>query len=276
MTYATLMVHLEIGRSNAGLLQVAGDLARRFNAGVIGIAACQPMQIPYGDGYVSPDLVEQDFKKVGEEIAAAKAEFHDALGARVGRSEWRSTVTLDPLPGYLAHEARSADLVVTGVDRNASLFDMSRHLDIGDLVMRVGRPVLIVPTTADKVGLSRVVVAWKDTRETRRAIADALPLLKKAAFVAVVEIAAESELAEARTRLGQVVEWLERHGVMAQAIAAPSAGEDAHRLGDIAQEQRADLIVAGAYGHNRLREWMLGGVTRDLLLRADKCSLVSH
>ena len=270
------MVHVEIGRSNAGLLQVAGDLARRFDAGVIGIAACQPMQIPYGDGYISPDLAEEDFKRIGEEIKAAEAEFRGALGARISRVEWRSTVTLDPLSDYLAQAARSTDLVLTGVDRNGTLFDMSRHLDIGDLVMRVGRPVLIVPTAADKVGLTRIVVAWKDTRETRRAIADALPLLKKAAFVAVVEIAAESALPAVRSHLAEVVGWLERHGVVAQAVAASSVGEDAQQLGEIALEQKADLIVAGAYGHSRMREWMLGGVTRDLLLRADRCSLVSH
>ena len=57
MTYATLMVHLELGHSNAGLLQVAGDLAERFHAGVIGIAACQPVQIVYGEGYVSGDVI---------------------------------------------------------------------------------------------------------------------------------------------------------------------------------------------------------------------------
>ena len=73
-----------------------------------------------------------------------------------------------------------------------------------------------------------------------------------------------------------VVGWLERHGVVAETLACRSIGEDATRLNDIAQEQNADLIVAGAYGHSRLREWVLGGVTCDLLLRADRCSLVSH
>jgi nucleotide-binding universal stress UspA family protein len=63
---------------------------------------------------------------------------------------------------------------------------------------------------------------------------------------------------------------------VAQAIVSPSGGEDSARLGELAREQKADLIVAGAYGHNRLREWMLGGVTRDLLMCADRCSLVSH
>lgn len=185
-------------------------------------------------------------------------------------------MTFNPVSDYVAREARSADLLMTGVDRHSSMFDTAHHADIGDLVMRVGRPVLIVPTSAHGTSLDRVLVGWKDTRETRRAIVDALPLLKKAAFVAVAEIAQESEMDSARARLAQVVEWLKRHGIVAEPIASVSGGEDAVHLDRLAREQKADVIVAGAYGHNRLREWILGGVTRDLLLRANGCSLVSH
>ena len=276
MTYPTLMVHLTAGSSNAGLLQIAGDLADRFHAHVIGIAACRPMQTVAADGYISGDIVEQDFKQIDDALEAAEVEFRKALPAHANSLEWRSTTTFGPVSDYVASEARSADLVVTGVDRNDSMFDTSRHADLGDLVMRVGRPVLIVPTAAHGVSLDRALVGWKDTRETRRAIVDALPLLKKATFVAVAEIAEESELESARVRLGQVVEWLKRHGVVAESIASASSGEDAIHLDKLAREQKVDVIVAGAYGHNRLREWMLGGVTRDLLLRANGCSLVSH
>jgi nucleotide-binding universal stress UspA family protein len=180
------------------------------------------------------------------------------------------------LAEYLACQARSTDLFIIGVDRNDSMFDTSRHVNIGDLVMQAGRPVLIVPRTAGTFDLARVVIGWKDTSESRRAVVDALPILKKAMHVSVVEIAAEADLAAARVHLDDVVLWLKRHGVIAESVAAPSTGDDASRLNDIARERRADLIVAGAYGHSRLREWALGGVTRDLLLRADRCSLVSH
>jgi nucleotide-binding universal stress UspA family protein len=274
--YGTFMVHLELGRSNARLLEMVGDLAGRFDAGVIGIAACQPMQITYGDSYVSGDLIERDREEIQKEIKAAEAEFRDALHTRASNLECRSAVTFGSVSDYLAREARSADLVITGVDRNALLFDSSRHVSIGDLVMQIGRPVLIVPAAADRLRLERVIVGWKDTRETRRVALDALPLLKRADHVVVAEIAAEEELAVARTHVEDVVGWLERHGVVAEALACRSNGDDASRLNDIAQEQNADLIVAGAYGHSRLREWVLGGVTRDLLLRADRCSLVSH
>jgi nucleotide-binding universal stress UspA family protein len=276
VTYSTLMVHLELGHSNAGLLKVAGDLAMRFDAGVIGIAACQSNQIFYGDAYIPSDVIEGIREELEKEIKTAEAEFRNALEPRVGTVEWRSTLTFEPLAECLACHARSADLFITGVDRNESMFDTSRHVNTGDFVMQAGRPVLIVPRTVDTVELGRVIVGWKDTSESRRAIADALPLLKKAAHVSVVEIAAEEDLAVARVHLDDVVIWLKRHGVVAEALALPSRGDDGSRLDEIARERRADLIVAGAYGHSRLREWALGGVTRDLLLRADRCSLVSH
>ena len=273
--YATLMVHLELGRSNAGLLQIAADLAARFHASVIGIAACQPLQVIYGEGFVSGDLYEQDRQELDKELKAAEAEFRSALQACAATLEWRSAVTFALLSDYLAREARSADLVITGV-ASGDLFDSSRSVNSGDLVMRAGRPVLVVPATTGKVKLERILVGWKDTRETRRAVSDALPLLKNAAHVAVVEIAAEEELTAARSHLEDVAGWLKRHGIKAECLASPSTGDDATALYAVAQDQGADLIVAGAYGHSRLREWALGGVTRDLLLRANFCSLLSH
>ena len=146
MTYRTLMAHLELGRSNTGLLKVADDLAERFDAGVIGIAMCQPMQIVYSEGYIPGDLITQDREQRDKEIAAAEAEFRYALPTRaVG---WRAAVAPEPLADYLVREVRSADLLITGVDHNDSLFDHSRHFPIGDVVMQAGRPILVVPETA--------------------------------------------------------------------------------------------------------------------------------
>lgn len=274
MTYKTLMVHMELGHSNAALLRVASDLAERFDAGVIGMAMCQPMQIIYSEGYIPGDLIAQDQEQRDKEIAAAEAEFRDALRTRV--SGWRSAVTPDPLADHLAREARSADLIITGVDHNVSLFDHSRHLNIGDVVMQLGRPILVVPTAASGLMFDRVLVGWKDRGETRRAIGDALPFLRRAAHVTIVEIVDEQELAAARGRLDDVVTWLGRHGVTAEPIAKPSTGEDARQLRALTIQHNADMIVAGAYGHSRVREWVLGGVTRDLLLSAGLCALVSH
>jgi nucleotide-binding universal stress UspA family protein len=274
MTYATLMVHLELGRSNTGLLRVAGDLAARFEARVIGVAACQPMPMYYADGY-SGDMIEQDRVEMAREIKAAEDEFRRALHGAVTEIEWRSTVAFGLVADYLAAEARAADLVLTGV-AHGDMFDASRAVDTGDLVMQVGRPVLIVPLVAEALKLEHVLVAWKDTREARRAVVDALPFLKRVARVTVAAIASADDIATDRTKLEDVARWLKWHGVVASCVASPPTGDDATALYALAQDQGADLIVAGAYGHSRLREWVLGGVTRDLLLSKDRYALVSH
>jgi nucleotide-binding universal stress UspA family protein len=272
---ATLMVHLELGRSNANLLLAAGDLAESMHASVIGIAACQTMPLGYGDKYFSGDSIQQLQEEVDKEFKEAETEFLKALQPRVSTLEWRSMVTFVPPADYLAREARCADVVITGVTKRDFL-DSSRHTDTIDLVMQLGRPVLIVPETTGKLNLNRVIVAWKDTRESRRAALDALPVLKLATHVVVAEIATEENVAETRKGLADVLRWLDRHGVVAEALVTASAGNNTKLLGLIADQQDADIIVAGAYGHSRLREWVLGGVTSDLLLCADRCTLVSH
>jgi nucleotide-binding universal stress UspA family protein len=275
LTYRTLMVHLEPGHSNTGLLKIAGNLAERFDARVIGIVACREMQFVYGDSYIPADLIDQDRGQLEEKIKEAEAEFRSMLQTRVRTLEWRSGIMFTPLSEYIGSEARSADLVITGIG-SGGMLDASRLVNIGDLVMQVGRPVLIVPAAADKLKLEQVIIAWKDTRETQRAAFDALPLLKTAAHVTVVEISADEESAAARTHVEDVVGWLKWHGVVAESHASPSIGDDASLLNAIAREQGADVIVAGAYGHSRMREWILGGVTRDLLLRAEHFALLSH
>jgi hypothetical protein len=236
VTYATLMVHFELGRLNAGLLQIAGNLAERFDATVIGIAAGNPMQTLYDETYVPQDLVEKDRAKIEKELKQAEAEFRSALQGQERTVEWRSTVTYGPLANYLAREARCAELVLAGVG-SGGMFDGSRQVYTGDLIMQVGRPVLIVPAAVDKLKLERAIVGWKDTRETRRAVFDALPLLKEVAQVSVVKIAAEEDLVAARTRLEDVVGWLRRHGVAAKSLASLSPGDDATHLNAITREQ---------------------------------------
>ena len=275
MTYATLMVHLQVGQPNGPVLAAAAGLAEQFDARVIGVAACQPMQLIYSDGYVAGDAYEQDRKEKDREVAAAEAAFRAAFRDRSNVLEWRSTITLASSCAWVADQARSADLIVTGVAA-ADPFDLSRRVDTGELLMQAGRPVLVVPTGVDAPTLDHAMIAWKDTRETRRAVLDALPLLQCAARVSIVEAAAEEDMAGARQHVADVVAWLGRHGIAADSEAVRRDGDDAGQLDSIARERGADLIVAGAYGHSRVREWALGGVTRSLLQHSHRCSLLSH
>jgi nucleotide-binding universal stress UspA family protein len=121
-------------------------------------------------------------------------------------------------------------------------------------------------------------VAWKETRESRRALGDALPLMAAADEVVVVELCAPDEaIGDAEFHVNEVALGLKRHGVNARgkAITAPDA-EVAARLNAEAKAIGADLIVAGCYGHSRMNEWFFGGVTRDLLSNPQRFLLLSH
>ena len=152
-----------------------------------------------------------------------------------------------------------------------------QSLDIGDAVMRAGRPILLVPPGKTCLAPDRVLVAWKDTTEARRAVSAALPLLKRAQDVRIVEIVGQgNEETDAARRVADVAAWLQRHGVTAEATAELSAGNAGSHLDLLATQNNADVIVAGAYGHSRLREWAFGGVTRHLMRRAAACAFLMH
>ena len=274
MGYKSLLVHLELGRSNENLLQYAGELARRFDARVIGITASASPIMAFADVGVDGEAYEMERNQIAEQISSAESEFRAAFRDRKSSVEWRSAKDDGDLVRYISHQARNADLLVTSVAQG-DMFDGTRAVDTGALVMQVGRPVLLVPLAARTAKLERVLVGWKDTRETRRAIADALPLMRHA-FVTVVEVASEGGMEAARRHLDDVVGWLMQHGVAAKSVPIESTGNDASDLQAAADRERCDILVAGAYGHSRLREWMLGGVTKDLLMSPHRCSLVSH
>jgi nucleotide-binding universal stress UspA family protein len=274
MPYKTVMVRLDLVRSNAEVLRVAGDLAGRFDARIVGIAACQPMQWAYGDGVNGGTPIVDCQDELQAELRAAEAEFRDVLKGTKAPLEWRSAFTTEALPYYIACEARCADLIVSGVP-TAGAIDSARHTGLGDIVMRAGKPVLVVPQSGTPLSFERVTLAWKDTREARRAAVDALPLLALASQVTVLEIAGDSELSIANGRVQDVADWLATHGISAAAQALPSRGDDAAEVEALLGEQDCDLVVAGAYGHSRLREWAFGGVTHTLL-KGTRSALLSH
>jgi len=275
MTIATLMVHIDGTRSNTQVLDVAGWLAERLDAGVIGIAACQPIQLDPSAGVYSAELIDAERDIVATDLKVLQTEFEGPNSKCGRRIEWRCATTLEPIAEYVADQARSADLIITAVSKKA-LLDDARCADTGALLMGSGRPVLIVPEFTPKPWFDRVVIAWKDTREARRAIADALPLLKIASKIIVVEVADGNTMEEARLRVEDVVAWLKRHGLAAMAAVTPRNGDDSKSLATFASLNGAELLVAGAYGHGPVREWAFGGMTRDLLLHEDRMVLLSH
>jgi nucleotide-binding universal stress UspA family protein len=273
MSYATLMVHLELEKPNDIRLQIASDLAEQFDAKLIGIAASNPQPSHYATGAFAHDLVQQLRAQVKRQMAETEERFRAAAHKRARELEWRSA--MESPTSFVAREARAADLIIAGASRDDGLFDSLRGLDPSELVMRIGRPMLVIPPEVEYLNLSNVMVAWKDTREARRAVIDALPLLHRAKDVTVVEVVEGADnRPAAQARVNDVAAWLGRHAIT--AVGRVISATDEMRELDILLQNACDLIVAGAYGHTRFRELIFGGVSRNLLTRYRRCSLLSH
>jgi nucleotide-binding universal stress UspA family protein len=273
MTFSTLMVHLELEHPNDARLQIAGDLAEKFNARIIGIAAADPQPPYYAGGSVARGFVEHERIELKKRMEETEARFRSAIDGRARDVEWRSA--LERPNDYVAREARAADLIIAGSNPHGVLIDRLRQLDPSDLVMVAGRPLFLVPPEVEYLKLDKVVVAWKDTREARRAGVDALPLLHKARDITVLEIVeGDAKRSAAEDRVKDVAAWLKRHDVLAfpKVLHTTSEAEQIDRI----WKTEADLVVAGAYGHARMREWVFGGVTRCLITRSQRCSFLAH
>lgn len=275
MSYATLMVQLDLDRRNDARLKIAGDLAERFNARVIGIAAqAEIMPMYFADGYAASFVVEQNLADIKQRLQQAEERFRTALAARVKRIEWRSAI-LQPEP-YVADQCRAADLVILGHTAAEDRRDPGIEFDPGVLIGRAGRPLLLVPHEVDTLKAERILIGWKDTPQARRAVFDALPLLRLCQHAFVAEIDEDNDPAEAKRRVEDVVAWLACHGVSAAGGVEPLRGSLAAQLDALASKEGADLMITGAYGHSKLREWILGGATRDFMKQMSRCHLLAH
>jgi nucleotide-binding universal stress UspA family protein len=172
-------------------------------------------------------------------------------------------------------ESRAADLVIIGNERETK--DPFRALDPGSLLLKAGRPVLVVPKVVSSLSLRRVAIAWKDAREARRAVLDALPFLQKADSVVIVEVSEDGDTNRSGHPVGDVARYLARHGIeIVTEQARPAKASATEELLRLIRDDDIDMIIAGAYGHSRLGEWVFGGVTRGLLARSPVCCLFSH
>jgi nucleotide-binding universal stress UspA family protein len=274
VSFATVMVHVDIDGTSNARVRLAAELADRFKADLIGISACiLPPYPAEGAYFVTREVVERERRDIKASLARAGVAFRAAAGVDRPGLEWRSDIELPD--NYVASEARAADLLVVG--RQAAPADVTRSLDTGGVVLRAGRPVLVVPPDVDTLPAERVIIGWKDGREARRALRDALPFLHGAKAVTIVEIRDEEAEGDGRRQVDDVVRYLARHKIsVGSMIAAQSKGGVADELIRLAKAEGADLIVAGAYGHSRLGEWVFGGVTRDLLASSPVCCLMAH
>jgi nucleotide-binding universal stress UspA family protein len=276
MSYETIMVNLSLDQPNDVRIAVALDLADRFNARIIGIAATDlSPPLYFTTGEAAEQLVSEGQASLAHKLSDLETLFRQAAGSRSDRSEWRCSREM-PVR-YVAREARAADILVTGQGRGSGLSDPFAQADLRDLVMQVGRPILVVPHDVVWLHLKSCLVAWKDTREARRAVVDSLPMLRQANEVTVLEVVeAGSDKSMALRRVRDVVSWLECHGIAASPLVSEEEGDATAQIEVVASRIDAGLVIAGAYGHTRFREWVFGGVTRRLMDATDRCTLFSH
>lgn len=269
MSYANILVPTDLGEGAPDRIGLAAGLARRFDATLTGTAAHKvAVPILVRDVYDAVDQEERNKAQVQAILEQARKTFERCADG--ARTDWHAGFA-DPV-AHLVEQARAADLVV--VSRWGPGDEDPGPLGVppGPVAMEAGRPVLVVPPRTARLKASRIMVAWRDGPEARRAASAALPLMREAdqVFVATAGAHAAHEGAEG------VAKHLARHGAHATAHRLHTADDDGSEILRFALLQEADLIVLGAYGHSRLREWMFGGVTRDVLDRSPLCCLMCH
>lgn len=261
-------------------MAIAGaiEAAAALNVRLVGLnmQIAPPVTTGFG-GYAMPVLgttiALEDAKTRGtaEDIAR---DFEAQARRRSANAQLRR-VSCDALdaPAVAAASARLFDLTIMPLAADSR---PDRELAEG-IVFGSGRPCLLLPQhwTAEPFLLDRPLVAWDASRAAARALADALPLLLRAKEVFVVAVAGENS-APART-LPDVARWLADHGVNANSALMNAMGRSAAiAIHEHAREVRANLLVMGAFGHSRLRDFVLGGVTRSILAEPRTPVLFSH
>jgi nucleotide-binding universal stress UspA family protein len=273
MSFKSILVHASAAPSCDRRVRLAVQLADMFEASLTGLGAeaFDPTFVS-GYGIIDGAMIEAVRERTAVDLLAAEQRFRELAAPRQGLA-W---ITGEDLPErLLAFYARGADLIVAS--RPGRYEGPTFDARPADLIMQAGAPVLLAAGGDAVFRGERVVVGWKDTRESRRALADALPFLVRAKGVVIVAVGGDAGAQTDRTGLKDVVKRLAEHGVDASVdvVTTRKAGV-AEALEAAADRHSADLIVTGAYGHSRLREWTLGGVTEEFIKSSSKFLLLSH
>ena len=273
MSYATLMVHVDVDAELGCRVGIAAGLAERFHAHLIGVAGWAPMSVFLAEDArndrAPPDFHCHEMKTL---LDRKGEQFQTAVRALNGRAEWRSG--LDFPTDLLAREARAADLIIIGNQQENQ--DPFRALDPGSFILKAGRPVLVVPK-----GVSSFSPRHVGNRLEGRARSPP----RRARRIAVLAAGRdrddrgdlEAGCDQSSRAIKDVSNYLTRHGIKTIAERLrPADVTPANSLLRLIEDENINLMVTGAYGHSRLGEWAFGGVTRDLLQESPICCLFAH
>lgn len=275
MTYKTILVHCDASPKVGQRLGVAVELAKRNAAHLIGVHVRGPFVAPvFADGTTPMDALYTAYEaaaKADESVAAAA--FAAAVKPANLSAEW--TVAQGYAEEQLALRVRYADLLVLGQsDPEGRVPPVAPE----SVVMAAGRPAIVVPHVGTESPPGRtILLCWSATRESARAATEALPMLRQAAKVVVLIVGAEHPPAGAGEPGADLKSWLARHGI--DAVVQHDVASDSD-VGSVilsrAADNAADLIVMGLYGHSRLRQMVLGGVSRTMLASMTVPVLMAH
>jgi len=267
----SLLVHLDAGPHGAARLRAARALGDLLDSSVTALYAVTPasleLSLMFTAGVANQallDLDETHLAKARQLVASACAE----PGVSI---EWRQALEA---PEYaFARQALYADLLVLGQhDRDRRDTGVPSDF-VQSVLIASGKPALIVPYIDVRApSFGTVFVAWKESRESARALAAALPILRKAHTVHVAIDKSSGTYADL------LPQYLLRHGVQAQChtMAADAASRAGELMLSMAADLGADLMVMGCYGHSRGRELVLGGASRTVMQSMTLPVLMSH
>ena len=275
MSYTTVVVDLNDDVAREARLQAAAALASPASGYIVGVAATGTLLDPYR----SAGTEATRYQGLRADMLARlwrdnDVAMRDAF-ARASASIASEQVVIQQESGWaLAACGRTSDIILPrppslGQDVPKMMASAAEYV-----LVNAGRPILVMPPGSVLRLDGTVLIAWNAKREAARAVADAMPLLKVATEVVVLEITAgNGTSAEADS---QITRWLARHGVNATSVRLQTPASVADALISTAQAQSAALLVAGGYGHSRIGELVGGGTTRTLLWHSPVPLFMSH
>ncbi len=283
---SSVLVHVEESRHCPARVRFAAELAHRCHAGLTGLAVL-PAAAPLPPGVPGEGIATWDAALAcHRQFVIARVEEHFA-GLRREMPGARCQTEEAPGPGKIApviiRQSRRADLVVLGQNTADMVGPDGAGAMAQDVMLACGRPVLLVPHEGQFAGVSkRPLIAWNESREAARAVQDALPLLRYADTVYLLEVgdadAAPAEMARRRTALAGIARYLEAHALLVavEYLPAPRGKDPGDLIMARATERGADLLVMGGHGHARLRDSAPGDVTGTILSSMTLPVLMSH
>ena len=275
MTYKTILLHLANDAGHQARIRVAAELARRFEAHVVALYVATPVSMPAA---IEGRGASYAFMAEATAIAHEKAEgVERECGEKytADKLSWEWKIAEGDHLNVLAKEAPYADLAIVSHSKTEVLEDRIALQVPENLPLVVGCPVIVLPEAGFNGAIGRrILIAWRPCVPAYRAVELAMPFLREADEVTVCSIINEDATQDDCQRL---VGHLGRHGIEARALVIPEGGASVgETLLAEAKRSGADTLVMGTYGHSRVREMVLGGVTRHALDHVAIPMLVSH